>query len=107
VSNTDSLAEQIQRAFPQVRVVKALNTMNAMVMVNPALVPGEHSVFVSGNDAAAKAQVTGILQKDFGWQSVVDLGDISTARGVEMLLPLWINLMGVLGTPIFNFSIAR
>ncbi len=107
ISSTDSLAEQIQRAYPQVKVVKSLNTMNANVMVDPSLVPGEHDVFVSGNDSAAKAQVIDILQNCFGWKSVIDLGDITTARGAEMLLPIWVNLMGVLQTPIFNFKVVH
>ncbi len=107
VCNTDSLAEQIQRAFPGTRVVKSLNTMTAGVMVNPALVPGEHAVFVCGNDESAKTQVRELLQNEFGWQSVIDLGDISAARSVEMVLPLWVRLMGVLGTPFFNFCIAK
>jgi predicted dinucleotide-binding enzyme len=106
VCNTDSLAETIQRTFPALKVVKALNTMNANVMVNPALLAGEHSVFVSGNDAAAKAQVTALL-RSFGWRAIIDLGDLSTARGSEMVLPLWLSLMGALGTPLFNFAIAR
>jgi predicted dinucleotide-binding enzyme len=89
VSNTDSLGEQIQRAFPGVKVVKTLSTVNAFVMVDPSLVAGgEHTVFVSGDDAAAKEQVTGFLREWFGWRHVVDLGDITTARGVEMYLPL-------------------
>lgn len=107
VSNTDSLAEQIQRAFPQAKVVKTLNTMTARVMVNPGLLSEETAVFVSGNDAEAKAQVTELLQRDFGWPSVVDLGDITTARGAEMLLPIWLRLMGALHTPMFNFKIVR
>lgn len=107
VCNSDSLGEQIQRAFPQVKVVKTLNTITASLMINPALVPGGHDIFVSGNDAAAKAQVADLLRYEFGWQSVIDLGDISTARGVEMLLPVWLNLLSVLQTPLFNFKIAR
>ena len=92
VSNTDSLGEQIQRAFPGSRVVKTLNTMNASVMVDPALVAGgEHTVFVSGNDEEAKAQVSEIL-RSFGWRDIVDLGDITTARGTEMYLSLWLRL---------------
>ena len=106
VCNTDSLAEQIQAAFPGVKVVKALNTMTASVMVNPSLVSGDHDVFLSGNDAAAKAQVTDLL-RSFGWRTVVDLGDISTARGPEMILPLWLRLMGALKTPVMNFHVAR
>ncbi|MBI5670962.1 MAG: NAD(P)-binding domain-containing protein [Chloroflexi bacterium] len=107
VCNTDSLGEQIQRAFPQARVVKTLNTMNANVMVNPSLLSGDHDVFVSGNDAAAKAQVTDILKDWFGWKSVIDLGDITTARGAEMVLPLWLHLMAALKTPMFNFKVVR
>ena len=107
VSNTDSLGEQIQRAFPTVRVVKALNTMNAFVMADPSLVAGgEHSVFVSGNDEQAKARVTEIL-RSFGWKDVIDLGDITTARGTEMYLPLWLRLWGALGTGTFNISVMR
>ena len=107
VCNTDSLGEQIQRAFPGARVVKTLNTMNTNVMVDPRIVPGDSDVFVSGNDAAAKAQVTEILKSWFGWRSVIDLGDITTARGTEMLLPIWLRLWGTFKTPNINFHIAR
>ena len=107
VCNTDSLGEQIQRAFPNARVVKTLNTMNCFVMVNPSLVPGEHDVFMSGNDAEAKSRVTDLLRDGFGWQSVIDLGDITTARGTEMLLPVWLRLFGALKTPNFNFHVAH
>lgn len=107
VCNTDSLGEQIQRAFPETKVVKTLNTMNCNLMVDPASLPGEHDVFVSGNDAAAKGRVTELLKGWFGWRQVVDLGDITTARGVEMVLPIWIRLMGALKTPKFNFHIVR
>lgn len=106
VCNDDSLAEQIQRAYPGVKVVKTLNTMNANIMVNPGLLSGEHDVFVSGNDPEAKATVTGLL-RSFGWQSVIDLGDLSTARGAEMVLPLWLRLFAALQTPMFNFKIVR
>jgi predicted dinucleotide-binding enzyme len=107
VSNTDSLAEQIQRTFPRAKVVKTLNTMNASIMVNPGLVPGDHDVFVSGNDADAKARVTKLLMEGFGWRSVIDLGDVTSARGCEMLLPMWLRLWGALKTPNINFHIAR
>ena len=107
VSNTDSLAEQIQRAFPDTKVVKSLNTMNCKLMVNPSLVRGDHDVFVSGNDKAAKSRVTEILRNWFGWKSVVDLGDIGSARGAEQLLPLWVRLVGVLGTANFNLKIVK
>lgn len=106
VCNTDSLAEQIQRAYPDLKVVKSLNTMNANLMVNPALVPGEHDVFVNGNDEGAKVQVVEIL-KSFGWKNIVDMGDLSTARGTEMLLPIWVRLYGRFQSPNFNFHIAR
>jgi predicted dinucleotide-binding enzyme len=107
VANTDSLGEQLQRAFPQVKVVKTLNTMNAYLMVNPGqLAGGDHTVFVSGNDAAAKATVSELL-KSFGWRDIIDLGDISTARGTEMLLPIWLRLFGALQKPMFNFKIVR
>lgn len=108
VCNTDSLGEQIQRAFPDVKVVKTLNTTNAQVMVNPAQVGGgDHDLFVCGNDAAAKARVTELLKQWFGWRNVIDLGDITTARGAEMVLPIWVRLMGALDTPLFNFKIVR
>ncbi|MBV8696052.1 MAG: NAD(P)-binding domain-containing protein, partial [Ktedonobacteraceae bacterium] len=88
ICNTESLGEQIQSAFPHIRVVKALNTMNAEVMVNPSLVPGTHNVFICGNDAQAKTQVAALLER-FGWPSgsILDLGDISSARGTEMYVP--------------------
>jgi len=108
VCNTDSLGEQIQRAFPRLKVVKTLNTTNAYVMVNPAQVGGgDHTMFVCGNDAEAKASATRWLGEWFGWRDVIDLGDITTARGTEMLLPIWVRLMGALGTPMFNFKIVR
>ncbi|KRF26371.1 NADPH-dependent F420 reductase [Phycicoccus sp. Soil803] len=106
VKDTDSLAEQIQRTFPQARVVKTLNTLTAALMVNPGDLGADSSVFVSGNDDAAKATVTELLQS-FGHTDVIDLGDITTARGPEMLLPVWLRLMGALGTPTFNFKIVR
>ncbi len=107
VKDTDSLGEQIQRAFPETRVVKTLNTMNADVMVHPAaLADGDHSVFVSGNDDTAKQTVTELLLS-MGHTDVIDLGDIGTARGAEMLLPAWLRLMNALGTPAFNFKIVR
>jgi len=108
VCNTDSTGEQIQRAFPEAKVVKTLNTTNVNVMVDPgAVAGGDHDLFVSGNDAAAKARVTELLRQWFGWRTVIDLGDITTSRGVEMLLPVWLRLWGALGSPLFNFKIAR
>ena len=107
ICNDDSLGERIQRTFPQAKVVKTLNTMNCNIMVEPSLVPGDHDVFVSGNDAAAKLMVTDILKNWFGWKNVIDLGDITTARGTEQLLPIWIRLWGTLQTPNFNFKIVK
>lgn len=107
VSNTDSLGERIQAAFPELKVVKSLNTMNALLMADPRqLADGDHSVFVSGNDADAKKTVIGLLES-FGHKDVIDLGDISTARGTEMLLPVWTRLYAAMGTPMFQFKIVR
>lgn len=107
-TSTDSVGEQIQRAFPDVKVVKTLNTVNCNVMVDPSRVAGgDHDMFVSGNDAAAKGRVIEILKGWFGWKSVIDLGDITTARGTEHYLPLWIRLWGALGTADFNVKIVR
>lgn len=102
----DSLAEQIQRAFPDARVVKTLNTMNCDVMVRPDTVPGEHDVFLAGDDAAAKEVVRSILQ-EFGWPetSVRDLGGVAAARGLEMYLVLWLGLMTSLGRSDFNIRV--
>src|SRR6267154_3078129 len=84
VCNTDSIAEQIQRAFPETKVVKALNTTNCNIMVDASLLEGDHDTFVSGNDPGAKGRVTEILKGWFGWKNVIDLGDITAARGQEM-----------------------
>lgn len=107
VKDTDSLAEQIQRAFPEVRVVKALNTMTATLMADPRqLADGDHTTFVSGDDDEAKQSVTALLA-ELGHRDVLDLGDLSTARGAEMVLPLWLRLMGALGTSVFNVKVVR
>lgn len=109
VSNTDSLGEQIQREFPDTFVVKTLNTVNCEVMVSPRLVNnGDHDIFLSGNDLDAKHKVKELLGT-FGWKEehIFDIGDITTARATEMLLPLWIRLMVRTGTPKFQFKIVR
>ena len=107
VSNTDSLGEQIQRRFPEAKVVKTLHNMNAYLMVDPAqLAEADHTVFVCGDDPEAKAKVTELLGS-FGWADVIDLGDITTAQGTEMLLPIWLRLFGALKKPVFNFKIVR
>ena len=106
VSNTDSLGEQVQRAFPEAKVVKTLNTLNATLMVEPKSLNQSSTVFVSGDDAAAKATVVALLES-FGHDDVIDLGGLETARGTEMLLPIWLRLMNALGTAEFNFKIVR
>lgn len=108
VCNTDSLAEQIQRAFPEARVVKSLNTVNCDVMVDPSVVPGSHTMFVAGNDDAAKAEVRALLES-FGWPpgDVMDLGDLGAARGMEMYLPLWLRLWGATRTGHLNVKVAH
>ena len=106
LSNTESLGEKIQAAFPDTRVVKTLNTVSSVVMVDPGKIGGgDHALFVCGNDAAAKAKVTELLDAWFGWKHVVDLGDITTARGTEMYLALWVRLYGKMKTPAFNIRI--
>ncbi len=107
VCNTDSLGEQIQRAFPQVKVVKTLNTVNCNVMVNPSLVPGDHDMFICGNDKDAKAEAAGILKNWFSWKSIVDLGDITAARAMEMYVIFWVRLWGALQTPFFNIKTVK
>jgi predicted dinucleotide-binding enzyme len=104
--NDDSLAEQIQRRFPEARVVKALNTVGAPVMVEPGIVPGEHTIFVAGDDATAKEQVIGLLES-IGWsrERVLDVGGIAASRGLEMYLPLWLSLFGRHGSPLVNVQV--
>lgn len=106
ICNTDSLGEQIQKTFPMAKVVKSLNTLNAYLMVNPSLLPEPTNIFLNGNDAEAKAEVKKLLIT-FGWneKDIIDLGDITTARGTEQLLPIWVRLWGALQTPMFNFKI--
>ncbi len=105
VCNTDSLGEQIQRAYPTAKVVKALNTVTAAVMVEPSLIPGVHTIFVCGNDAKAKAVVIDLLKTGFGWKEVMDLGDITGARAQEMYLSLWVRLFTKLKTPNVNIHV--
>ena len=107
-ANTDSLGEQIQRAVPGARVVKSLNTVNCRVMVDPGSVPGDHVIFVAGNDDEAKAQVMSLLG-EFGWPRarVLDLGDLTAARAMEMYVMLWVRMVPVVGGPQFNLALAR
>lgn len=106
VSNTDSMAETIQRAFPDAKVVKALNTVNASVMVEPERIPGPHATFVCGDDGEAKAVVIGLL-REFGWEQILDLGDLSAARGTEAYLLLWLRLYQEIGEPDFNIAVVQ
>jgi predicted dinucleotide-binding enzyme len=106
VKDTDSLAERIQRTFPSARVVKSLNTVNADLMVDPGALGEEHTMFVAGDDPEAKTVVSGLLG-ELGWRDVIDLGDLSGARGMEMFLPLWLRLFGTLGTATFGMRVVR
>ena len=107
VFGTDSLAEQIQRAFPLTKVVKTLNTVTARIMVYPLEVAnGDHHVFISANDVEAKSQVMELL-RSFGWVNIFDLGDLSTARGTEAYLLLWVRLFGAMNTGMFNVKIMK
>jgi predicted dinucleotide-binding enzyme len=105
ISNTDSLGEQIQRTFPKVKVVKTLNTVNAILQAEPSkLANGDHNIFIGGDDPAAKEEVIKLMNQ-YGWRKIIDLGDIKSARGTEMLLIIWVNLLGTLQTPMFNFRV--
>jgi predicted dinucleotide-binding enzyme len=106
VKDTDSMAEQIQRAFPTARVVKSLNTVNAAVMVDPGHLPDESTIFVAGDDAGARALVRGLLG-ELGWNDIVEFEALEAARGLEMWLALWVRLMGPLGTADFNLKLVR
>lgn len=105
VSNTDSLGEQIQKALPKSKVVKAFNTTNAYLQVNPNLLAkGDHTLFICGNDSHAKEKVKEIAES-YGWMQIMDLGDITASRGMEMLMPFWLRAWGVLNSPMFNYKI--
>ena len=107
VCNSDSLGEQVQREFPDTLVVKVLNTINCGLMVDPSIVPGDHNLFICGNDEAAKIQVTAWLSEWFGWKTsnTIDLGDITGTRGMEMWMPLWLRMFAKFGHPRFNLQI--
>ncbi len=106
LSNTTSAGEALQAKLPDAHVVKTLNTMNHEIMVDPARVPGDHDVFLCGDDANAKADVTALLA-EFGWTDPVDLGPLSAARGTEGLMPFWLRMWGVAGSADFNYRIVR
>lgn len=105
-TNTNSLGEEIQKLLPQANVVKTLNIVNCEVMVDAKRSGGDPTMFMSGNNAAAKDEVKGILQQ-FGWSDIIDLGDISTARGTEMMLPVWVSTWMATGNGHFAFKIVR
>jgi predicted dinucleotide-binding enzyme len=105
--NEDSLGERLQASFPELKVVKTLNTVKCAVMVEPARIAGEHTMFMCGNDAAAKAQVQTLLRDWFGWRDVIDLGDIKAARATEGMMLIWLKLWGVLKTLDFNVKVVR
>lgn len=102
----DSIAEQLQRELPTARVVKSLNTLTADLMIHPERLPDPGTVFVSGDDPEAKATVTALLHA-LGHTDVIDLGDVTTARGAEWLMPAWLRVMGAVGTPMFNWKVVR
>jgi 8-hydroxy-5-deazaflavin:NADPH oxidoreductase len=107
LSNTNSLGEEIQKTFPGAKVVKTLNTMWCGLMVNPALIGGgDHTNFICGNDADAKNSVKSLLN-EFGWknENILDLGDISSARGTEAILPIWLRIWGATQNGAFNFKL--
>ena len=105
ICNTNSLGEEVQKVVPSAKVIKTLNIVNCDVMVEPAK-GGNPTMLVCGNDAQAKQQVTSLLQT-MGWRDIIDLGDITKSRGTEMLLPLWLNLFGLFGSPAFGFKVVR
>lgn len=100
------LGEAIQKAHPDTRVVKTLNSISAHLMVDPANLQQKHSVFIASNDEAAKCEVTTLLQ-NFGWQDIIDLGDLSACRAMEQLIPLWMSLEQKFGGPQFNLAVIR
>jgi len=106
VANTDSLAEQIQREFPDVRVVKTFNTMTASVMVDPASLVEPTDILMAGDDPTAKNVARGLLEQ-LGWapERIRDLGGLDAARGMEAWLLLWVRLMGTMGGPMFNIRL--
>jgi len=108
VLGDDSLGEQIQRSHPDARVVKTLNTVFCEVMVDPARVPGHHSLFLAGDDDAAKQTVRGLLN-EFGWadDDLLDLGGIERSRATEMYMMLYFTLHGVLGDFDFNIGVVH
>ena len=109
LSNTNSLGEELQKEFPESKVIKTLNTMWCGLMVNPGMLGGgDHVNYLCGNDPEAKAKVRELLKK-FGWkeENLLDLGDITSSRGTEAVLPIWLRIMGTFGSGAFNFKIVK
>jgi predicted dinucleotide-binding enzyme len=109
LNNTNSLGEEIQKTFPETLVVKTLNTMWCGLMVNPDLIgKGDHINFISGNNTEAKAKVKKLLNQ-IGWrdENIIDLGDITGARATESMLPIWLRVMNISKSGVFNFKIVR
>ena len=109
LSNTNSLGEEIQKKFSDSKVVKTLNTMWCGIMANPAMIGnGGHVNYICGNDTDAKLKVK-LLLNEFGWknENILDLGDITAARGTEAVLPLWLRIMGTIQNGAFNFKIVK
>lgn len=105
-ANTNSLGEEVQKALPEAKVVKSLNIVNCEVMVNPRKSGGDPTMFVCGNDSAAKHTVNGFLES-FGWKDIIDLGDISSARALEMMLPVWLRLWMATKNGYVGFKVIR
>lgn len=105
-TNTNSLGEEIQKLLPNAHVVKTLNIVNCEVMVDAKRSGGDPTMFLSGNNADAKAEAKVILNQ-FGWTDIIDLGDITTARGTEMMLPVWVRTWMATGNGHFAFKIVR
>ena len=106
ICNTNSLGEEVQKAIPGAHVVKTLNIVNCEVMVQPGKSGGNPTMFMSGNDAGAKNDIKSILNQ-FGWEDIIDLGDITTARGTEMMLPIWLRTYMATGNGYIGFKIVR
>lgn len=106
LSNTTSAAEQLQIRLPSAKVVKSLNTMNHLLMVDPARLAGEHDVFLCGDDASAKGDIVQLLN-EFGWSDPIDLGPLAAARGLEGMMPFWLRAWAAIGSSDFNYRIVR
>jgi predicted dinucleotide-binding enzyme len=108
--NTYSLGEEVQKFLPGAKVVKALNTVTATLMVNANLVnDGNHNLFICGNDIDAKNKVKHLLAENFNWkpENILDFGSIKSARLTEAIVPFWVGVMLLLETPMFNYHVVK